>query len=223
MFLVGVVAAGRVARSVGAEDPGLVVVDEVVGQWITLLALPFTPAVALAGFVLFRVMDVVKPWPAREPRAAARRLGDHGRRRDGGYLRTPGAARRPARLAGGAVKAELLAVGSELLGPLRAETNTLWLTERLLDAGIEVAARATLADDLALVAVRVPRGAGARRRRDRDRRARPDRGRPDARGGGGGDGPRLRRDSRRSSSALRERFARYGRKLTPHATRSRPT
>ena len=66
VFLVGVVAAGRVARSVGAEDPGLVVVDEVAGQWITLLALPFTPAVALAGFLLFRVMDVVKPWPARD-------------------------------------------------------------------------------------------------------------------------------------------------------------
>jgi nicotinamide-nucleotide amidase len=49
------------------------------------------------------------------------------------------------------VKAELLAIGSELLGPLRAETNSLWLTERLLDAGIEVAARATLADDLALL------------------------------------------------------------------------
>ena len=40
------------------------------------------------------------------------------------------------------MKAELLAIGSELLGPLRAETNSLWLTERLLDAGIEVAARA---------------------------------------------------------------------------------
>jgi len=49
------------------------------------------------------------------------------------------------------VKAELLAIGSELLGPLRAETNSLWLTERLLDAGIEVAARATLADDAALI------------------------------------------------------------------------
>lgn len=66
VFLLGVVAAGHVARSVGVEDPGLVVVDEVAGQWITLMALPFTPAVALAGFVLFRVMDVVKPWPARD-------------------------------------------------------------------------------------------------------------------------------------------------------------
>jgi len=49
------------------------------------------------------------------------------------------------------VKAELLAIGSELLGPLRTETNTLWLTERMLDAGIEVMARGTLADDVALV------------------------------------------------------------------------
>ena len=49
------------------------------------------------------------------------------------------------------MKAELLAIGSELLGPLRAETNSLWLTERLLDAGIEVAARATLSDDAALL------------------------------------------------------------------------
>ncbi len=66
VLLVGVAAAGRVAQLVGVEDPGLVVVDEVVGQWITLTALPFTPAVAACGFVLFRLMDVVKPWPARD-------------------------------------------------------------------------------------------------------------------------------------------------------------
>lgn len=66
VFFAGVAAAGRVARSVGLEDPGIVVVDEVAGQWLTLAGLPFTPAVALAGFLLFRVMDVVKPWPARD-------------------------------------------------------------------------------------------------------------------------------------------------------------
>jgi phosphatidylglycerophosphatase A len=64
--LVGVLAAGRVARLLGRKDPGLVVVDEVAGQWITLVALPFTPVTALAGFVLFRAMDIVKPWPARD-------------------------------------------------------------------------------------------------------------------------------------------------------------
>jgi phosphatidylglycerophosphatase A len=64
--LVGALAAGRVARGMGRKDPGLVVVDEVAGQWITFLALPFTPVIALAGFLLFRVMDIVKPWPARD-------------------------------------------------------------------------------------------------------------------------------------------------------------
>lgn len=50
------------------------------------------------------------------------------------------------------MRAELIAVGSELLGPFRAETNTLWLGERLQDAGVDVVGRSTLADDLPLVA-----------------------------------------------------------------------
>src|SRR5215831_321394 len=66
LFAVGVVASTRVARGLGLEDPGIVVVDEVVGMWISLLFLPFTPLTALAGFVLFRIMDVVKPYPARQ-------------------------------------------------------------------------------------------------------------------------------------------------------------
>ncbi len=45
------------------------------------------------------------------------------------------------------MKAVLVAVGSELVGPGWADTNTLWLTERLLDCGIEVVARTTIADD----------------------------------------------------------------------------
>jgi phosphatidylglycerophosphatase A len=65
LFIVGVAAAGRVAREVGREDPGLVVVDEVVGMWVTLVGLPFGPFTAGLGFLLFRVADVFKPWPAR--------------------------------------------------------------------------------------------------------------------------------------------------------------
>jgi nicotinamide-nucleotide amidase len=49
------------------------------------------------------------------------------------------------------VRAELLAVGSELLGALRSDTNTLWLTEKLLEVGVEVVARITVADDAALL------------------------------------------------------------------------
>ena len=66
LFLVGAPAAGRVARHAGLKDPGIVVVDEVVGQWVTLAALPFTPVTAGLGFLLFRAMDIVKPWPARD-------------------------------------------------------------------------------------------------------------------------------------------------------------
>jgi phosphatidylglycerophosphatase A len=51
---------------VGRKDPGLVVVDEVAGQWVSLLFLPFTLGTAVAAFFLFRLMDVLKPWPARD-------------------------------------------------------------------------------------------------------------------------------------------------------------
>jgi phosphatidylglycerophosphatase A len=63
--ILGVLAGGRLATTLGLKDPGVVVVDEVAGQWITFLALPMTPVTAVAGFLLFRVMDIVKPWPAR--------------------------------------------------------------------------------------------------------------------------------------------------------------
>jgi len=66
LFVVGSLAAGRVARLVDRKDPGMVVVDEVVGQWVTLTALPFTPLTAGLGFLLFRMMDIAKPWPARD-------------------------------------------------------------------------------------------------------------------------------------------------------------
>ncbi len=63
--LVGVFAATHVARAVGLKDPGIVVVDEVVGMWLSLFALPFTPWTAAVGFFLFRALDVWKPFPAR--------------------------------------------------------------------------------------------------------------------------------------------------------------
>lgn len=65
LVLLGTWAASVVARGLGVEDPSLVVVDEVAGMWATLLFLPLTPLTAVAGFLVFRVMDVVKPFPAR--------------------------------------------------------------------------------------------------------------------------------------------------------------
>lgn len=65
LFVVGVWAAGHVAAHAGVKDPGIVVVDEIVGMWITVLGLPLTLPVVFAGFLLFRIFDVVKPPPAR--------------------------------------------------------------------------------------------------------------------------------------------------------------
>lgn len=63
---VAIWSAGATARDLGREDPGLVVIDEVVGQWITLSgASHLNWKSLLFGFALFRLFDVWKPWPAR--------------------------------------------------------------------------------------------------------------------------------------------------------------
>jgi phosphatidylglycerophosphatase A len=60
-------AATRAARLVKATDPGIVVVDEVLGQWVTLLgASALNWKTYLAGFLLFRIFDIWKPWPVRD-------------------------------------------------------------------------------------------------------------------------------------------------------------
>jgi phosphatidylglycerophosphatase A len=62
----GIWAAGATARDLGREDPGLVVVDEVLGQWLTasMIVHPTWQSYALA-FALFRIFDIIKPWPIR--------------------------------------------------------------------------------------------------------------------------------------------------------------
>lgn len=46
------------------EDPGEVVIDEAAGMWLALVALPKAPLVAIAAFLVFRVFDIIKPYPA---------------------------------------------------------------------------------------------------------------------------------------------------------------
>ncbi|MGD9584888.1 MAG: phosphatidylglycerophosphatase A [Lysobacterales bacterium] len=74
VFAIGVVAAQWSIDQLGAEDPGAVVIDEWVGQWLAFLPVflvwpgfGFHPPLALellAGFLLFRLFDIAKPWPA---------------------------------------------------------------------------------------------------------------------------------------------------------------
>ncbi len=85
VFPLGVYAAGKVAEAEGYRlsrtgamakamfqpgshaqpDPSIVVIDEIVGIWITLLFLPKTIPVMIIGFLAFRVFDILKPQPAR--------------------------------------------------------------------------------------------------------------------------------------------------------------
>ncbi len=62
LYFVGVWASNEV-EEIWGHDPSKVVADEFVGQWIALLFLPFSPLVFVAGFVLFRLFDISKPWP----------------------------------------------------------------------------------------------------------------------------------------------------------------
>jgi phosphatidylglycerophosphatase A len=63
--LMGMPAATQVARASGVKDPQSVVIDEVAGQLIALIAAPLAWKTFLAGFILFRSFDIVKPPPVR--------------------------------------------------------------------------------------------------------------------------------------------------------------
>lgn len=65
-ILLGIPAATRAAKASGLKDPQFVVIDEVAGQWITLLFVPVAWKTLLAGFILFRSFDIVKPPPVRQ-------------------------------------------------------------------------------------------------------------------------------------------------------------
>ncbi len=64
--VIGIRAATQVARGTGIKDPQFVVIDEVAGQLITLIAAPLAWKSFLAGFILFRAFDIVKPPPVRQ-------------------------------------------------------------------------------------------------------------------------------------------------------------
>ena len=59
----GVWLCGSVSRDIGVHDHGGIVWDEFVGYWITMFALPVDVLWIVSGFVVFRIFDIVKPWP----------------------------------------------------------------------------------------------------------------------------------------------------------------
>jgi phosphatidylglycerophosphatase A len=75
IFVVGAWAATHAERYFGGIDPGPVVIDEVLGQLITLAGLSVGLSGAIAGFFLFRIYDVIKPYPANRLEALHGGLG----------------------------------------------------------------------------------------------------------------------------------------------------
>ena len=80
--VVGIWAGERVERALGAKDPGVIVIDEVAGMLLSVFTLPRTVGVLITAFVLFRVFDIWKPFPARQSQSLAggsprRRQDDH--------------------------------------------------------------------------------------------------------------------------------------------------
>ena len=64
VLAIGIWSADGAERALGRKDPGPVVIDEVLGMLITLALLPVSLTGVLVGFLLFRLFDVVKPYPA---------------------------------------------------------------------------------------------------------------------------------------------------------------
>jgi phosphatidylglycerophosphatase A len=65
LFAIGVWAADWAIKRSGINDPGFVVWDEFIGQWLALFLLPAGWPWMVAAFVLFRLFDIWKPWPVR--------------------------------------------------------------------------------------------------------------------------------------------------------------
>jgi phosphatidylglycerophosphatase A len=64
LFALGIWASDAYMAAVKVHDPPAIVIDEVVGQWVPLALLPLDPLIYALGFLLFRVLDILKPWPA---------------------------------------------------------------------------------------------------------------------------------------------------------------
>jgi len=65
VFAAGVISSGVVERGSGTKDPSHVIIDEFAGIFAVFCFLPLSPGVVIAGFILFRLFDIVKPFPVR--------------------------------------------------------------------------------------------------------------------------------------------------------------
>lgn len=66
VFIVGAVwIANEAEKQLKQSDPGIIVIDEIAGMAVALIGLPVDLTIALIGFVIFRILDILKPFPIR--------------------------------------------------------------------------------------------------------------------------------------------------------------
>lgn len=65
LFLIGILICKKATELLGVQDHPSIVWDEIVGYLITMYSIPQNWTLVLAGFILFRVIDIYKPWPIR--------------------------------------------------------------------------------------------------------------------------------------------------------------
>ena len=63
LILIGIWASGQAEKLLGKKDPASVVIDEIAGMGVVFIGLPFSWPVAIAGYIVFRVVDIIKPFP----------------------------------------------------------------------------------------------------------------------------------------------------------------
>jgi len=63
IFLISIPVSGSASKIMKREDPSPVVIDEVAGIFVTLFLIPLSWTGIVAGFILFRIFDIIKPFP----------------------------------------------------------------------------------------------------------------------------------------------------------------
>lgn len=66
LFPVSWISASQLSAHMGDDDPSVIVIDEIFGQSLALLAAPVTPINFVMGFILFRIFDIAKPFPVKQ-------------------------------------------------------------------------------------------------------------------------------------------------------------
>jgi len=64
-FIVGIWLCDKTSKDLGVHDPGGIVWDEFVGYWLTMFMAPAGWQWAVGGFIVFRILDILKPWPIK--------------------------------------------------------------------------------------------------------------------------------------------------------------